>query len=314
MNCNIIFVLLLLPALLWGQEDSLVTIEAGSRTIEGSLMMPDLEREVPVVLIIPGSGPTDRDGNNGLMKNNSLKMLAEGLRDSGIASLRYDKRGLKGNPMGDQQEADLLFDDLAEDASLWINYLQTLNGFGDIHILGHSQGALVAILAAQGSEVQTVISVAGSGVPVDDIIREQLLTQPPVLQEASAIILDSLEQGFEVKKIHPMLQALFRPSVQPFLGSWMRYDPVAEISKLDQPVLVINGTTDIQVGTGQAKKLKAAKANAELLIIENMNHVLKTAPAERNENLKTYYDPELPLSPELVPAIVAFITSQSHGH
>lgn len=310
MNRTIIhIVLLLVPALLWGQGDSLVTIKSGSRTIEGNLMMPDLEEVVPVVMIIPGSGPTDRDGNNGLMKNNSLKMLANDLRENGIASLRYDKRGLQGNPMGDQQEGDMLFDDFVEDARLWINYLQTFKGIGDIHVLGHSQGSLVAILAAQASEVRTVISVAGSGAPIDTIIREQLQTQPPTLQEASAVILDSLEQGHEVKNIHPMLQALFRPSAQPFLRSWMQYDPAIEIAKLDRPVLILNGSTDIQVGVDQAEILNTASANGKLVIIENMNHVLKDAPAARNENLKTYYDPELPLSLELVPAIVDFIKS-----
>lgn len=311
MNRNFIHMaLLLVPVILWGQKDSLVTVQTGSRTIQGSLMMPKQEKEIPVVLIIPGSGPTDRDGNNGLMKNNSLKLLAEGLYENGIASLRYDKRGLKGNPMGDQKEADLIFDEFVEDAMLWIRYLQGLQGISDIHVLGHSQGSLVGILAAQDAEVQSIISVAGSGSPIDEIIREQLQMQPPVLQQASAVVLDSLEQGHEVKDIHPMLQALFRPSVQPFLRSWMQFDPADEVGKLDQPVLIVNGTTDIQVGIEQAQKLKAASTHGNLLILENMNHVLKTASAERNENLKTYYDPELPLSAELVPAIVAFITSQ----
>lgn len=302
--------LLLAPALLWGQMDSLVTIENGSRSIEGNLMMPDVDKAVPVVLIIPGSGPTDRNGNNGLMTNNSLKMLASGLRDNGIASLRYDKRGLKGNPMGEQQEADLRFEDFVADTRLWFNYLNTLDGISEIHVLGHSQGSLVGILAAQGSEIRSVISLAGSGEPIDNIIREQLKSQPAVIQEQSAIILDSLEEGHDVKNIHPMLQSLFRPSVQPFIRSWIQYDPVAELAKLKRPVLILNGTTDIQVGVDQAKKLHAAEPKSEMVIIENMNHVLKEAAADRNKNLSTYYDPNLSLAPQLVPAIVNFIKSQ----
>jgi len=302
--------LLLAPAFLLGQVDSLVTIETGSRTIEGSLMLPDMDIAVPVVLIIPGSGPTDRDGNNSLMTNNSLKMLAIGLCENGIASLRYDKRGLKGNPMGEQQEAELSFEDFVADARLWFNYLNALNGISGIHVLGHSQGSLVGILAAQGTQIRSVISLAGSAEPIDNIIREQLKSQPPVLQEQSAIILDSLEQGHDVKNIHPMLQSLFRPSVQPFIRSWMQYDPACELAKLKRPVLILNGTTDIQVGVDQAEKLHAAEPKSKMVIIEKMNHVLKEAEAERNKNLSTYYDPDLPLAAELIPAIVEFITSQ----
>lgn len=243
------------------------------------------------------------------MKNNSLKLLAHGLWENGIASLRYDKRGIGASALNKEQVLAMRFEDLVTDAKSWIGYLQTRDEVSGIHILGHSQGSLVGMLASQDSDVQQLISVAGLGSKVDIILREQLKAQPPVLQEQADIMLDSLAQGYDVKQVHPMLASIFNPGIQPFLRSYMQYNPQAEIAKLNQAVLIVNGTTDIQVGVDQAEQLKAANTNAKLVIIENMNHVLKTAPAERNENLKTYYNPELPLIPELLPAIVGFIKS-----
>jgi len=296
-------------AALLGQQEEVVSLDTGSSTLEGTFLLPESEGPVPVVLIIAGSGSTDRDGNNSLMKNNSLKLLAHGLWENGIASLRYDKRGIGASALNKEQVLAMRFEDLVTDAKSWIGYLQTRDEGSGIHILGHSQGSLVGMLASQDSDVQQLISVAGLGSKVDIILREQLKAQPPVLQEQADIMLDSLAQGYDVKQVHPMLASIFNPGIQPFLRSYMQYNPQAEIAKLNQAVLIVNGTTDIQVGVDQAEQLKAANTNAKLVIIENMNHVLKTAPAERNENLKTYYNPELPLIPELLPAIVGFIKS-----
>jgi len=291
------------------QLEEVVSLETGSSTLEGTLLLPDSVNPVPVVLIIAGSGPTDRDGNNSLMKNNSLKLLAAGLQKQGIASLRYDKRGIGASTLSKEQVLEIRFEDFVADAKSWIGYLQTLESVSEIHVLGHSQGSLVGIIAARESEVKRLISVAGLGYPVDAVLREQLKAQPPVLQEQADIILDSLALGHEVKSVHPMLVSIFNPGIQPFLRSYMQYDPQVEIAKLELPVLVVNGTTDIQVGVEHAERLLAASTNGQLVIIDRMNHVLKDAEANRNENLKTYYNPDLPLSTELVPAIVDFIKS-----
>ena len=292
-----------------GQQEEVVSLDTGKNTLEGTFLLPESNVPVPVVLIIAGSGPTDRDGNNSLMKNNSLKLLAEGLHENGIASLRYDKRGIGGSTLSQELIRDLSFTDFVLDAKSWIGYLQTREDVSDIHVLGHSQGSLVGILAAQEANTTSLISVAGLGFPVDVTLREQLKAQPPVLQEQADIILDSLALGHDVNKVHPMLISIFNSAIQPFLRSYMEYDPTKEVAKLNQPVLVVNGTTDLQVSVQQAENLIAACSNGKLVLIENMNHVLKTAVADRNENLKTYYNPELPLSPELLPAIVGFIKS-----
>ena len=301
--------LFFISGMLMAQQEEVVSLDTGSSTLEGTLLLPEADGPVPVVLIIAGSGATDRDGNNTLMKNNSLKLLAEGLWENGIASLRYDKRGIGASTLTKEQMLATRFNDFVSDAKSWIEYLHTRDEVSDIHVLGHSQGSLVGILSTQEAKVTSFISVAGLGFPVDVTLREQLKVQPPLLQEQADTMLDSLAQGHEVKKVHPMLQAIFSPAIQPFLRSYMKFDPAKEIAKLEQPVLIVNGTTDIQVGVHQAESLLTASVNGEMVIIENMNHVLKDAPAERNENLKTYYNPELPLSPELVPAIVDFVKS-----
>ena len=301
-----ILILISFSLVLQGQSDQIVTLDTDSITLEGSLLQPE-GNDLPAVLIIAGSGPTDRNGNNSIMTNNSLKMLAEGLYENGIATLRYDKRGIGASALSAEQMLDVRFDDMVNDAKSWVGFLQTVEGLSDIHVLGHSQGSLVGILTAQTENVHSIISVAGPGVNGGEIIREQLKVQPPILQEQADIILDSLEQGHDVNKVHPMLQALFRPSVQAFVRSWIKYDPQEEIAKLQQPVLIVNGTEDIQVGVDQAEKLHAAHSSAQKAIIEKMNHVLKDVEGDRNANLSTYYKADLPLSESLIPAIVNFI-------
>lgn len=306
----LIYLFMLSLAALFAQQEEVVSLDTGFSTLEGTMLLPQAEMPVPVVLIIAGSGPTDRDGNNSVMKNNCLKLLAEGLLDNGIASLRYDKRGINASILTEEQIQSTRFEDLVADAKSWVGYLQSREEVSEIHILGHSQGSLVGIITAQNTTVKRLISVAGLGMPVDAILRDQLKAQPPVLQEQADIILDSLALGHDVNIVHPMLQNVFNPGIQPFLRSYMQYDPSEEITKLEQPVLIVNGTTDIQIGVDQAEKLVAATADGKMVIIENMNHVLKNAEADRNKNLSTYYDPNLPLSPGLVPAIVDFIKSQ----
>ena len=120
-------------------------------------------------------------------------------------------------------------------------------------------------------------------------------------------ILEQLEKGKTVDSVPPLINMLFRPSVQPYLISTFKYDPVIEISKVQSPVLIIQGTTDIQIQVEDAKKLAEANANSELVIIEGMNHILKKADAHRFLNLRTYGDPTLELKQDLIETITRFI-------
>ncbi|TSJ65883.1 alpha/beta hydrolase [Allobacillus salarius] len=270
-------------------------------------MLPEEETDT-VALIIPGSGPTDRNGNSVAGTNNSLKMLAELLREENIASLRYDKRGAGLNQEAIINEEDLFFDDFIDDAVFWLEKLRADDRFERLIVIGHSQGSLVGMTAAQQVEVDALVSLAGAGRPLNQVLQEQLSAQldGELLAEAKQII-EQLENGHQVDDVSQPLQSTFRKSVQPFLISWMDYNPTTEISQLNIPVLIINGTTDLQVSVEDAKMLHSKAHNSELKIIEGMNHVLKSAPEERSENLKTYNQPNLPLADELKESIKVFL-------
>lgn len=272
--------------------------------VTGSLLVPFSEEASPLVIIIQGSGPTDRNGNQPRMTNNSLKMLAKGLAKNGIASFRYDKRLSKMKELG-ITESELRFDDFVTDAESVLDYFEEKEKFNKIIVLGHSQGSLVGMLAAK-NKADAFISVAGAAQPIDSILIEQIGKQMPSLEQEIRDSFHELRKTDTITKINPMLAPILRPSVQPFLLSWMRFDPVAEIKKLEIPVLIINGTRDLQIGTLAAKALFAARPKAKLALLKNMNHVLKKIE-EPTANLASYNKPKKPLHPKLVPAIVAFI-------
>jgi len=287
--------------------EQIVNIETGTGKLEGTLLTDELKDSKIVALIIAGSGPTDRDGNNPSMTNNSLKMLAEELAKVGISSLRYDKRGIGKSKSSGLKEVDLRFDNYINDASHWIEYLNNLSSFNKVVVIGHSQGSLIGMVASQQKSVDKFISIAGAGQPIDQIIRKQLKAQSPIVIEQSTPILDKLLQGKTVEKVPSFLNSLFRPSIQPYMISWFKYDPQKEISKLNKPVLIVQGSTDIQVSLMDADKLAVANKKADKVVIQNMNHIFKEATLDRQTNLQTYNQPDLSIKPELVKAIRDFV-------
>jgi len=287
-------------------RSSEVAIFNGRDTLRGTLLLPISKVKPAVVLIIAGSGPTDRNGNQFGMANNSLRFLAEELATNGIASLRYDKRGV-GFSRSNQAESEVVFDDFIEDATIWLTMLKESGNYSKVLVAGHSEGSLIGMVAVQKVSVDGFISIAGSGKRIDKILLEQLSQIPEPMLNDVKIIIDSLVQGHQVKRINPMLLSIFRPSVQPYLISWMRIDPAVEIGKLSIPILIAQGTTDIQVTTENAELLANANPLAELVIIEGMNHVLKMVEMDREKNMAAYINPELPISEELISAIVEFV-------
>ena len=289
-----------------------VALQTDTGDIFGTLRVPPSDTTVPVVLIIAGSGPTDRNGNQPQLQNNSLKMLAESLYHNGIASLAFDKRGIAESASSAIAESDLRFEDFINDVRGWIDLLAQNEQFTEIIVAGHSEGALIGKVAAQNNaNVARFISIAGAGVPAGDILREQLSAQlagQQAIEDLLFSFIDQLENGETVENVPPMFYALFRPSVQPYLISWFKYNPQTEIAKLDIPILIVNGTTDIQVSVAQAELLAAAQPNAQKVIIENMNHVLKTIEAtDMMSQMATYTNPTLPINSELIERIVAFV-------
>jgi len=282
-----------------------LALKTNTGDISGSLTLPTGTNKGIVALIIAGSGPTDRDGNNPVMTNNSLKMLAEALAASGIASLRYDKRGIGQSASAMKKEEDLRFEDYVNDAKGWIELLKKDKRFKKIVIIGHSEGSLIGLLAA--SNADKFVSIAGPGQSADKVIKDQLHAQSQEIQNMTFPLIDSLKNGYKVTNPSPKLASLFRASVQQYLISWFAYDPSDQIKKLTIPVLIIQGTNDIQVSVSEAKLLSGANPNATLILVDKMNHVFKLAEADPQLNLKTYNDPALPLVPEFVTAVIVFI-------
>lgn len=296
-----------LPA---AQFETVVQLETKTGTLEGTLFVPNGVEDFPVVLIIAGSGPTDRDGNNPAMKNNSLKMLATELLKKGIASLRYDKRGIGKSIKSGTKEKNLRFEHYISDAKGWIELLKKDERFNGIIVIGHSEGSLLGMVASQEKGVDKFISIAGPGQSADKILKDQLKLQPPEVLKIALPIIDKLVKGETVSNVNPMLYSLFRPSIQPYMISWFKYDPSQEIAKLKIPVLIIQGSTDIQVSERDAKMLAEANWKAEKKIIKGMNHIFKEVELDRLENIQTYNQPKLPIKQKLTEAVVGFIKNE----
>jgi hypothetical protein len=298
-----------------------MALEVPGGVLHGTLQRPSRGSRAPVVLIVAGSGPTDRNGNSAAIpgRNDSLRLLAEGLASRGYSSLRYDKRGIGESRAAGADESGLRFEALIDDVVAWVELLGATPGLGPMALLGHSEGALLAMLAAQrpaaARVVRAVVSLAGAGRPAPDILRDQLAGQlPPELLVQVDVVLGHLREGRRVEplpsaiaRVPALAQALFRPSVQPYLIEWFAYDPADVIAELQVPTLVLQGTTDLQVPVRDAQRLQEAAPTAYLHLIDGMNHVLRVAPPDPEANMATYRDPANPLSAGLLAALEGFL-------
>lgn len=287
-----------------------ITLDTPTGQLAGTLELPAGADKPRVALLIAGSGPTDRDGNSSLIpgRNDSLKLLAAGLADAGIATVRYDKRGIGGSHAAGSAESALRFEMFVDDAAAWIARLKADPRFASVAVIGHSEGSLIGMLAARQSDAAAFVSIAGIADGASTLMRKQLEGKlPPELEKESERILVSLESGVIVDPVPPALATLFRPSVQPYLISWFKYVPAQRIAELTMPVLVVQGNTDIQVDVVQANRLHGARPGAKLEIIPGMNHVFKHVRAVPELQVASYGDPSLPVSPLLVKSIADFL-------
>ncbi len=297
-------------------QASEITAPGPEGPLAGTLLMPD-QAEAPVVLIIPGSGPTDRDGNNPLgVAASSYRLLAEALAARGIASARIDKRGMFGSKAAIPNANDVTIGGYADDIAAWVEALRAETGRACVWVAGHSEGGLVALAAAARPGICGLVLIAAPGRRLDVLIREQIAANPanaPIAEQANAA-LDRLAKGetVDVTGMHPALaQGLFNPAVQGFLIDMIAHDPAKMIARVDKPILIVLGSADIQVARADAEALKAAQPNAELVIIDGMNHVLKqVAGDDRAANMATYVDPSLPIDSALVDAIADFVAAK----
>jgi hypothetical protein len=296
--------------------ESLVQTQGPSGVLKGTML--SAPKGAPVVLIIPGSGPTDRDGNNRFgITAASYKLLAQALGPMGVTSVRIDKRGMFGSA-GAGDPNHLVMTDYAADVHAWMATLRQQTGAPCIWLIGHSEGGLVALVAAQHpADLCGLVLISTPGRSTADILREQLKANPanaPILAEALADV-DKLAAGqnIDMNGMNPALVPLFYTAVQDFEIDEMRYDPAKLAAAYPGPILVLQGTTDFQVSLVDAQRLAAARPGIRLVELPGVNHVLKLAPADRAGNAATYADPNLPLAPGIADAIAAFVKAPAGG-
>jgi len=280
-----------------------------SGNIIGTLSMPkNVSGKVPVVLIVADSGPTDRNGNNEQsgLNSNMYKLLADGLAKNGIASVRFDKRMVGESKTANKLE-DLRFDDYVDDTVGLIGMLNDDQRFSKVIILGHGEGSLVAMLAARDQPAKAVISINATSEQGDKLMTQQFKSKPQYIQDEFKTLLDSMKKGKTFDNVDLAMYPLVTTAKQKYLLSYFRYPPLRVIKVMKVPVLIIQGTTDVQVSVADAEKLKKAKSDAVLITIKGMSHIMKEGPEDKDQNMITYSNPALPLKAELVPDLVDFI-------
>lgn len=321
-------------------ESTEISLDRGIVQLAATLVEPLTPGPWPVMIIHAGSGPTDRDGNSAILPgpNNGLKMLAESLAARGIATLRYDKRGIAASTSDNLVPHEVNFGDLVNDLLAWVEWVENDKRFGSVSLAGHSEGSVV-VLTAMGSDlaisdepgfegtpvdprlagsareaVDALVLLAGPSKPVDllalDQLRNQLGEKAP-LYERSVEIVDALRRGETVEDVPPELQALFNPAVQPYLRSLVPYDPATMITNVRQPVLIVGGTEDLQVPVSEIEILAAARADAEVVILDGVNHVLKeVGVGDLVANRSSYSNPSYALADHLVSHIAEFVNGR----
>jgi len=277
--------------------------------VDGTLLTPNALDKPILAIIIAGSGPTDRNGNQNFLKSNNLKKLAERLSNNNIATFRYDKRIVKQIKNGNIDK-NIMFDDFVTDAISVIEYFKETKAYSKIYVIGHSQGSLVGMLAAK-DRADGFISIAGAGQSIDHVIIDQIQKTAQMYTEDTKRVFDFMRQGKTTPDYPPALSSIFNIEIQPFMMNWMQYNPQDVIKTLDIPILIINGTKDLQVTVEEAKLLKEASQNAELKIVEKMNHVLFIIEGDDLENAKSYNESARNISDEAVSTIINFIITKN---
>lgn len=300
----------LMATVIAGPTETAVTLPGERAPLHGTMLMPEGPTRA-VGVIIAGSGPTDRNGNSPMgVTASTYRLLAEGLAARGIATVRYDKRGIGESAAAGTSEVDLRFQHLADDARGWARVAAERSGLPCAWLIGHSEGALVAqVAAADGEGICGLVLLSGAGRPAGTVIREQLASVPEPLKGEAFAALGELEAG-RTTVGPPALAALFRASVQPYLISWLPLDPAGMLAEYEGPVMIGQGTTDLQIRITDAEALAAAQPRATLVRWEGVNHLLKVAPSDQAGNLATYADPDLPLAPGVAEAVAAFLLNR----
>ena len=281
-----------------------ILLKNGDFELPGTLTYTESSNDL--VIWIHGSGDVDRNGNQASanVKANYIKQVRDSLNIENIAFFSYDKR--TANPKNKALLKGILFDDLVADAKLVVTHFKDSKRFKNITLIGHSQGSLVAMLASEGAD--KYISLAGPSDRIDVTIVKQITAQSAELGKTAEMHFKELAETGDIKEVNPFLMSIFAKPNLPFIGSWIKYDPVKEIGNIKMPTLIINGAKDIQVKIADAKALKEGNPNAKMIIIDNMNHVLKHIEKD-TDNMPSYFSPDYDLSKELIQTLTEFVKS-----
>lgn len=301
----------------WSQADTVpppgvtelaVTFTSGALELAGTVTVPNGVRRPPVAVIVAGSGPTDRNGNQGrALRTNTYAQLAWGLAEAGIASLRYDKRVLPATK-GEVILPEMTFDDFVSDVAAAVGAVR--EDHAAVVVIGHSEGGNLAIrAAARGAPVDGLVLVSTPGRDMTVVLHEQLSRQLDALTLASFdSALARFLRGEDPGELPPALRPLVAPVNRRFMQGWATMDPGAELAAVRVPVLIVQGDMDIQIRTTDAQALKAARPDAELFIVPGASHTLKAASDTlMGMQIPTYTNPTLPLVPGVVDTIAAFV-------
>jgi len=276
--------------------------------LHGTFARPADSARGPAVLIIAGSGPTDRNGNGPVVQTDTYRKLAEGFASAGIRSLRYDKRGIGESRALVTREEDVVFSDFVGDAVSALRNLSARPDVSSVIIVGHSEGALIGLLASMKADVAGLVLLTATGRSMRDILQDQLKNGlPPALETESQTILETLAKGQRVITVTRELMPLFRPSVQPFMISVLNIDPATELAKVTKPILIMHAGRDLQIFPSDFAALRKARPDAQFVEMRNANHVLKTAPADLAGNRALYQNRDAPLDPDVMPPLIEFV-------
>lgn len=279
-----------------------ILLKNGNIELPGTLSY--IKEKTPLIIWVHGSGPIDRNGNQPILNANAnyIKQFRDAINKEDLAFFSFDKSST--NPKNLPFFKDATINIFIDDIKKIVEHFKSQNRFSEIILLGHSQGSLIGMMALKNAD--KFISVAGTSEKLEDVLVSQLAKNNEVMAKMIGEHFSELEQKNSIEKVDPQLANVFAKPNWSFLKSWNQINPSIEAKKIKIPTLIINGTKDLQVQIDNAEKLHKIIPSSKLVIIEGMNHVLKHIEKDE-DNTKSYFTPDFPLSTELIETIVSFI-------